>query len=88
MDSAETEHRSSQIVEIRIQFLRDRVGPAHETLFPFLFSIHGIFVRTVRSVGQSGPKEIDILNIDSLIQSNYDGSTCDEVTHLEWNACE
>ena len=33
--SPETEHRSSQIVEIRIQFLRDRIGPAHETLFPF-----------------------------------------------------
>jgi hypothetical protein len=33
--SPETEHRSSQMVKIRIQFLRDRIGPAHETLFPF-----------------------------------------------------
>lgn len=87
MGSPEITHRLSQMIEIEIQFSHPRARPAHETLYFFFFSLHGTFVRTVRSVGQSGAKEIDILNIDSLIQSDYDGSTCDEVTHLEWNAC-
>lgn len=51
------------------------------------------FPSTAHSSGLSGvsdrvePKKSIFSTLTALIQSDYDSSTCDEVTHLEWNAC-
>jgi hypothetical protein len=84
VNSPETRDRSNPTAEAEIRFLRLWTRRARTTLF--LSFISPPICRQNCQKCQGCRKEWShrnrSLNIDSLIQSDYDGSTCDEVTHF------